>query len=126
MKTGHSKAHSTINGAKPPEAVRWQTPPSRGRGKVRCLLLALVFVLGACAGPRLGRPFRVDPRVDVKVGFDTKRDVITKMGKPYRTFVDSAGREVLTYVWADGRGGGEKCLIALNKNGLVYLIEVYP
>ena len=46
------------------------------------------------------------------------------MGPPYRSVIDKRGQEVLTYVWADGRGGGEKCLIVLNKNGIVSVVEV--
>ncbi len=57
---------------------------------------------------------------------DRKADVVRKMGEPYRRFVDSAGHEVFTYVYADGGGGGSKAIIAFNKNEVVYLVEVVP
>ena len=57
-----------------------------------------------------------------KVGHDTEKDVVTKMGQPFRRTTDAQGRAVLTYVWADGKGHGEKCVIAFNKNGLVYVV----
>ncbi len=96
-----------------------------------CRRLGRWFVVGsltaglmvACAPPRLGSPFRTDP-ARIKVGHDAKKDVIAKMGAPYRKALDSRGQEVLTYVWADGKGRGEKAIIVLNKNGLVSLVEV--
>ncbi len=91
------------------------------------LVFLLVMVLvSSCGSARIGRKFTIDPRGELKVGHDRKSDVLRKMGQPYRKFVDSDGREVFTYVWADGKGGGEKCTIAFNKNGMVYLVEVSP
>ena len=91
----------------------------------RLICLFLLVNLG-CAPAFIGRRYRANPRTDIKVGYDQKSDVIAKMGQPHQTSVDSAGQEILTYVWADGRGRGEQTLIAINKNGVVYLVEVYP
>jgi hypothetical protein len=74
----------------------------------------------------IGRRFAVNPQTALKVGHDQKSDVLRKMGQPYRRFVDSEGREVFTYVWADGRGAGQKAIIAFNRNNVVYLVEVVP
>ena len=92
------------------------------------LLIAVALVCGslACTPIRLGRRFQVDPQTALKVGHDQKSDVLRKMGRPYRSFVDSEGREVFTYLWADGRGSGQKAVIAFNKNNVIYLIEVSP
>jgi hypothetical protein len=87
--------------------------------------LAAVAVM-ACANPQIGRPFPIDPLRELKVGYDEKADVLREMGQPYRSFVDSQGHEVFVYVWADGRGGGQKCLIAFNENDVVYLVELAP
>ena len=46
------------------------------------------------------------------------------MGQPYRRTLDTRGRVLLTYVWADGQGGGETCLVALNEDGIVALVDV--
>ncbi len=91
----------------------------------RWLLVSILAagLAAACAPPRLGAPFGTDP-ARIKVGHDSKKDVIAKMGAPYRKALDSRGQEVLTYVWADGKGRGEKAIIVLNKNGLVSLVEV--
>ena len=87
------------------------------------LAVAAVTLSSACGPLVLGSPFRSDP-AKIKVGHDAKKDVIAKLGAPYRTAMDSRGQEVLTYVWADGRGRGEKAIIVLNKNGMVSLVEV--
>jgi hypothetical protein len=89
-------------------------------------LLLLFLCAAACSAVKIGRPFAVDPRGDLKVGHDRKADVVKKMGEPYRRFVDSGGHEVFTYVYADGNGGGSKAIIAFNKNDVVYLVEVVP
>ena len=92
------------------------------------LLIVVVLVCGsvACGPLWLGARFPVNPQTDLKIGHDQKSDVLRKMGRPYRKFVDSEGREVFTYLWADGKGNGQKALIAFNKNNVVYLIEVSP
>ena len=92
------------------------------------LLIVVVLVCGsvACGPLWLGARFPVNPQTDLKIGHDQKSDVLRKMGRPYRTFVDSDGREVFTYLWADGEGNGQKAVIAFNKNNIVYLIEVSP
>ncbi len=97
---------------------------------IRRLVLVVVVVLMcgslACGPLGLGARFPVNPQTDLKIGHDQKSDVLRKMGRPYRSFVDSDGREVFTYLWADGRGNGEKAVIAFNKNNVIYLIEVSP
>ena len=89
-------------------------------------LLLLLVASFACASAAIGRKFSADPRAELKVGHDQKTDVLRKMGQPYRRFVDSKGHEVFTYVWADGKGGGQKAIIAFNENDVVYLVEVTP
>ncbi len=88
-------------------------------------LLAATLLAG-CGSVSIGRRFPINPVAELKVGHDQKQDVIRKMGQPYRRFVDSQGHEVFTYVWADGNGAGQKCVIAFNKNNVVYLVEVAP
>jgi hypothetical protein len=92
------------------------------------LLIVVALVCGslACTPIWLGRRFQADPQTALKVGHDQKSDVLRKMGRPYRKFVDSQGREVFTYLWADGNGNGQKAVIAFNKNNVIYLIEVSP
>lgn len=90
---------------------------------VTALILAL---LPHCASLSLGRPFAVNPSEALKVGHDTKKDVLQKMGAPYRQLTDPRGREIFTYVWTDGEGAGQKCTVAFNKNGLVTFVEVSP
>ncbi len=93
----------------------------------RSWLFALALVLaGGCASTRIGTPFATDPLRELKIGYDQKEDVVRKMGRPQRSFVDSQGHEVFTYLWADGKGHGQKCVIAFNDNNVVYLIEVAP
>lgn len=88
--------------------------------------LVLIALLSGCSALVLGAPFKVNPTQAIKVGHDAKKDVLRKMGSPYRRLQDPKGREIFTYVWADGKGRGEKCTIAFNKNGLVTLVEVTP
>ena len=84
----------------------------------------VTLLLSSACGPLvLGSKFQNDP-AKIKVGHDAKKDVLAKLGAPYRTAMDSRGQEVLTYVWADGKGRGEKAIIVLNKNGMVSLVEV--
>lgn len=92
------------------------------------MLIVVVLVCGsmACGPLWLGRRFQADPQTALKIGHDQKSDVLRKLGRPYRSFVDSEGREVFTYLWADGEGNGQKAVIAFNKNNIVYLIEVSP
>lgn len=92
------------------------------------MLIVVVMVCGsmACGPLWLGRRFQADPQTALKIGHDQKSDVLRKLGRPYRSFVDSEGREVFTYLWADGEGNGQKAVIAFNKNNIVYLIEVSP
>ena len=94
---------------------------------VLAALLATAFAATtACGAIRIGARFPIDPKTELKVGHDQKTDVVRKMGQPYRSFVDSQGHEIYTYVWADGQGAGQKCVIAFNANDVVYLVEVAP
>lgn len=83
-------------------------------------------LLAGCAGAHIGRPLPVDPRETLKVGHHRKSDAVRELGQPYRVSTDSRGRELLTYVWADGAGEGNKCIIALNENEVIYLVECMP
>lgn len=94
--------------------------------KLKSLAVFVVLSFVGCAPVQIGRKYSGQPQTEVKVGFHNKSDVEAKMGPPFRKAVDGQGREVYTYVWADGKGAGEKCVIAFNKNGIVYLVEVYP
>jgi len=96
------------------------------RNLLRLLARLVPIAVMACASPQIGRPFPIDPVRELKIGYDEKTDVLLEMGQPYRVFVDSQGHEVFVYVWADGRGGGQKCLIAFNENDVVYLVEMAP
>ena len=88
--------------------------------------LMIIALLSGCSALSLGAPFKVNPHQAIKVGHDAQKDVLRKMGTPYRRLQDPQGREIFTYIWADGKGHGEKCTIAFNKNGLVTLVEVSP
>ena len=94
-------------------------------GPILAILLALCF-LTQCSPIRLGSRFKVRPTEAIKVGHDHQKDVLKKMGNPYRRSVDPKGRALFTYVWTDGEGKGEKCTVAFNKNGVVALVEVSP
>ena len=89
-------------------------------------IILAVSILTHCSPITLGNRFKVRPTQAVKVGHDHQKDVLKKMGPPYRRNVDPNGRTLFTYVWADGKGSGEKCTIAFNKNGVVTLVEVSP
>ena len=86
----------------------------------------ILLLLASCSPLSLGRPFKVHPGVALKPGHDRTEDVLRKMGPPYRHAVDGRGRVLFTYLWADGEGGGEKCVVAFNENGVVSLVELSP
>ena len=93
------------------------------------LSLALTGVLAftvACFPVQLGRSFQADPRTTIKVGFHQEGDVLALLGRPYRKTIDPMGRTLLVYLWTDGDGAGEKCVIGFNEVGLVHSIEVSP
>jgi len=46
------------------------------------------------------------------------------MGQPFRKSVDARGREIYTYLWADGKGDGVKCIVAFNEEDKVMFVEV--
>ncbi|MEC9071330.1 MAG: hypothetical protein VX938_03085 [Myxococcota bacterium] len=88
-------------------------------------LLAASLVTPACGGAQLGRPYP-EPTTTLKVGYDREEDVLAKMGAPYRRTLDSRGRMLFTYLWADGEGAGQSCLVAFNEDGIVSLVDVAP
>ncbi|MBI2377838.1 MAG: hypothetical protein HYV07_27800 [Deltaproteobacteria bacterium] len=92
--------------------------------KLISTLVLGAFIFG-CVSVPIGRRVSADPRTALKVGHDRQSDVLSKLGPPYRKFVDSRGHEVFAYLWADGEGAAEKCLVAFNEVGAVYLVEVY-
>lgn len=94
-------------------------------GPLLAVLLTVGFLVG-CSPILLGSKFKVRPTEAIKVGHDHQKDVLKKMGNPYRRSVDPKGRTLFTYVWTDGKGSGEKCTVAFNKNGIVSLVEVSP
>ena len=97
------------------------------RSLLRCAaLFSATLLIQGCGPVTIGSPFRVNPEKAIKVGHDTRKDVLNKMGNPYRKNVDAKGREIFTYLWADGKGNGRKCVILFNKNNLVALVEVVP
>ena len=94
--------------------------------KILITFLTATFLLTACGPLSLGRHFKINPSTDIKIGHDQQKDVLRKMGQPFRRAVDAKGRQIFTYLWADGDGAGRKCTIAFNKNGVVSIIEVVP
>ena len=84
---------------------------------------SIFALLLACAPQTIGHPFKVNPRDAVELGVDNRGAVESALGKPRRRFTDPDGREVFVYVWADGKGGGEKYLVAFNGEGIAYLVE---
>ena len=89
-------------------------------------LFVLISLMTACFPVQLGRGFQADPRTTIKVGFHQEGDVLALLGRPYRKTIDPMGRTILVYLWADGDGNGEKCVIGFNEVGLVHSIEVTP
>mgnify|MGYP001292637720 CR=1 FL=1 len=90
------------------------------------IFLTATFLITACGPMTLGRRFKVNPSTDVKIGHDQRKDVLMKLGHPIRKATDTQGREIFTYLWANGEGAGKKCIIAFNKNGVVSVVEVSP
>ncbi len=91
----------------------------------RVALSAMASLLAACSPLTLGRDFGDGPQ-KIKVGYHTAKDVVQIMGPPYRQTIDPNGREIYTYLWADGAGGGRKCVIAFNKLHEVVVVEITP
>lgn len=90
------------------------------------LLIPVIIAPVSCVGPlRLGGNFG-DSYLKVKEGYHTKQDVVRIMGEPYARNIDPEGRLIYTYFWADGHGGGQKCIIVFNRKGEVMLKEVIP
>ena len=87
------------------------------------LCLFVAATLAGCSPVTVGRRLSADPRSELKVGYDSKPDVVKKLGPPFRKTVDSKGHEVWTYVWADGNGGGQKYTVAFNGADVVFLVE---
>ena len=94
--------------------------------KVLIVFFTAAFFLTACGPLTLGRHFKLNPSADLKIGHDQQKDVLRKLGQPFRRAVDAKGRQIFTYLWADGKGAGKKCTIAFNKNGVVSIVEVVP
>jgi|GEM_PF-2691583 len=90
---------------------------------MRALITFMLLILLGCAPITLGSPFKTDPH-KIKVAHHTKKDVEVMMGQPFRKSVDAKGREIYTYLWADGQGGGMKCIIAFNEEDKVMFVEV--
>ena len=90
------------------------------------LIATGLLLIQACAPLSMGRPFKVYPEIALNPGHDSKGDVLSKMCQPFRKSVDNEGREIFTYLWADGKGNGQKCIILFNKNKTVALVEVIP
>ena len=87
------------------------------------IALALSLSLSGCANNSLGIRYPA-PETTVKLGHDTVSDVVTKMGSPFRRSVDSKGRTILTYVWADGSSESRTCIIAFNTDGVAAILDV--
>tara|TARA_B100001123_G_C14833109_1_gene836991 strand:+ start:140 stop:442 length:303 start_codon:yes stop_codon:yes gene_type:complete len=88
------------------------------------IVVCVALSLGAgCSSLRLGAKFKVDPASAIKIGHDTKKDVLHKLGQPKRRSVDTEGRVIFTYIWANGDGGGQVYTVAFNKNDIVYVVE---
>ena len=83
----------------------------------------ILLLLAACVPATIGHPFTRNPRDAVKLGVDNRAKVESALGRPHRRFSDPDGREVFVYVWADGKGNGEKYLVAFNGEGIAYLVE---
>lgn len=90
------------------------------------LVLALTLVCTSCFPLSLGRRFASDPQKVVKVGFHQEQDVVDLLGRPYRRTIDADGRVLLVYLWTDGEGAGEKCVIGFNELGVAHSLEVSP
>lgn len=91
---------------------------------IAVLLISLLGVNSACLPTHLGHPFSPDPERELKVGFDQKRDVIRKLGAPYRTHSDEQGNTLFVYLWSDGDRRGRKCVIMFNTQGVVSIVNV--
>lgn len=88
--------------------------------------LSLVVASG-CAPATLGHggngPRFTEMQAKLRAGFDDKKSVLAALGPPQQQLTDGQGREIFVYVWADGRGDGEHCVVAFNTSGVVYLVD---
>jgi outer membrane protein assembly factor BamE (lipoprotein component of BamABCDE complex) len=80
--------------------------------------------VSGCVPTFLGRPFSQNPLREVKVGFDQKKDVLRKLGTPYRQHADEYGNTFFVYVWSDGAKQARKCVVMFNSQGLVSIVNV--
>ena len=53
--------------------------------------LIIIALLSGCSALSLGAPFKVNPHQAIKVGHDAQKDVLRKMGTPYRRLQDPQG-----------------------------------
>lgn len=90
------------------------------------LVVLVGLFIGGCFPVTLGRGFQTDPRTTLKIGFHQEGDVVALMGRPFRKSIDASGRTILVYLWTDGEGDGEKCVIGFNDIGVIHSIEVTP
>jgi hypothetical protein len=93
--------------------------------KLPSVLILLLLQL-ACAPLVLGtgQPWNNPPEQAIKVGYHEAKDVQKLLGPPIRSTVDGEGNKMYIYYWANGRGAGQKCIVAFNGNGVVSLVEM--
>lgn len=85
--------------------------------------LALSFLALGCASNSLGLRYP-SPAKTIKLGYDTESDVVKKMGRPFRRSIDTKGRTILTYVWADGNSASRTCIVSFNADGIAAILDV--
>ena len=88
------------------------------------ILLGICSISVGCAPAFLGRPFSQNPTREVKVGFDQQKDVLRKLGAPYRQHTDEQGNLFFVYIWSDGEQSARKCIVMFNPQGLVSIVNV--
>jgi len=85
--------------------------------------LGLTLLATGCANNSLGLRYPA-PSKTIKLGYDSEADVVQKMGPPFRRSVDSKGRTILTYVWADGGSQSRTCIVGFNAVGIAAVLDV--
>ena len=93
---------------------------------LRCWLIMICCLIGGigCAPAFLGSPFSQNPLREVKVGFDQQKDVLRKLGTPYRQHADEQGNTFFVYVWSNGVQKARKCIVMFNPQGFVSIVNV--
>ena len=71
--------------------------------KINLLLVTVVFLFFGCSTIEVCRDFNPGIVKDFKEGVTTKREVLTKLGKPFSQSLDQNGNEVWFYMYTNSK-----------------------